>query len=230
MFDRRLYKVQSLQRLKGNWRTNLLVSAVVLACCYISSLPLAKEPVDGLDFYYSIHFDLTLPLHLLPLAISGIIAIAASYFSIKFFKNQEQVSFATFIEGLNLWLKGILSTLWISLWIFLWSLLFLIPGIVKSYAYSQIYFILAEYPSMPIRKAMEISKIITRGYKGNLFVQDLSFLGWFILCCLTRGLGLIFLIPYYLGTKVHAYSFLKEQALHTNVLNETDFSNNQEFS
>lgn len=226
MFDGKLYKVQSLQRLKGNWKINLWVSAVILVGCYIVNIPFADEYIDEIDSFYIFYPNFTSLISLLPLAISGVITIAASYFSIKFFKNLQQVSFATFIDGLNLWLKGILSTLWMTLWIFLWSLLLLIPGIVKFYAYSQIYFILAENPSLSVRKAMEISKIITRGYKGNLFTQDLSFLGWFILCCLTGGLGLIFLNPYYLGAKVHAYSFLKEQALRTNILNETDFSNN----
>ncbi|MEE0134241.1 MAG: DUF975 family protein [Treponema sp.] len=226
MFDRKLYKVQSLQRLKGNWKINLLVSAVILVGSYIVNIPFADEYLDEIDSYYGFYLSFTIFISLLPLAISGIITIAVSYFSLQFFKNLQQVSFSTFVDGLNLWLKGILSTLWMALWIFLWSLLLLIPGSVKFYAYSQIYFILAENPSLSVRKAMEISKIITRGYKGNLFVQDLSFLGWFILCCLTGGLGVIFLNPYYLGAKVYAYSFLKEQALRTNVLNETDFSNN----
>ena len=226
MFDKKLYKVQSLQRLKGNWKINLLVSAIILACSYISSMPFAEEYIDEFDFYYGIHLDLSMLLSLLPLAISGIITLAACYFSIRFFKHREQVSFSTFLEGLNLWLKGILATLWMTLWTFLWSLLFLIPGIVKFYAYSQIYFILAEYPTMSVRKAMEISKIITHGYKGNLFAQDLGFLGWLILCGFTGGLGLLFLNPYYFGAKVYGYSFLKEQALRTNLLNESDFSNN----
>lgn len=226
MFDKKLYKVQSLQRLKGNWKINLLVSAIILACSSISSLPFSEVYIDELDLNYGIHLDISILLSLLPLAISGIITMATGYFSIRFFKNREQVSFSTFLEGLNLWLKGILATLWISLWTFLWSLLFLIPGIVKFYAYSQIYYILAEYPTMSVRKAMEISKIITRGYKGNLFFQDLGFFGWLLLCGFTGGLGLLFLNPYYFGAKVYGYSFLKEQALRTNILNENDFSNN----
>ena len=223
MFNGKIYKIQTLQKLKGNWKINLLVSVVISLCGYISTLPLAGSYADEANFHYGINLDFTSLLSLVPFAITGIISMASAYFFVNFFKKNQPVSFGTFLEGLNYWLKGMLAHLWVILWTTLWSLLFLIPGIVKFYAYSQIYFILAEYPTMSVRKAMEISKILTRGYKGNLFVQDWSFFGWSLLCCITGGLGFIFLTPYYMGAKVHSYSFLKEQALATNTLKESDF-------
>lgn len=223
MFNGRIYKIQTLQKLKGNWKINLLVSVIISLCGYISTLPLAETYADEMKLSYGVNIDFTSLLSLVPFAITGIVSMASAYFFISFFKKNETVSFGTFLEGLNYWLKGILANFWVILWTTLWSLLFLIPGIVKFYAYSQIYFILAEYPTMSVRKAMEISKIITRGYKGNLFAQDWSFFGWCLLCCLTGGLGFIVLTPYYMGAKVHAYSFLKEQALATNILKESDF-------
>lgn len=223
MFNGRIYKIQTLQKLKGNWKINLLVSVIISLCGYISTLPLAESYADETNLSYGVNIDFTSLLSLVPFAITGIVSMASAYFFIGFFKKNETVSFGTFLEGLNYWLKGILANFWVILWTTLWSLLFLIPGIVKFYAYSQIYFILAEYPTMSVRKAMEISKIITRGYKSNLFAQDWSFFGWCLLCCLTGGLGFIVLTPYYMGAKVHAYSFLKEQALATNILKESDF-------
>lgn len=223
MFNGRIYKIQTLQKLKGNWKINLLVSVIISLCGYISTLPLAETYADEVKLSYGVNIDFTSLLSLVPFAITGIVSMASAYFFISFFKKNETVSFGTFLEGLNYWLKGILANFWVILWTTLWSLLFLIPGIVKFYAYSQIYFILSEYPTMSVRKAMEISKIITRGYKGNLFAQDWSFFGWCLLCCLTGGLGFIVLTPYYMGAKVHAYSFLKEQALATNILKESDF-------
>lgn len=223
MFNGKIYKIQTLQKLKGNWKINLLVSVVISLCGYISTLPVAESYADEANFHYGINLDFTSLLSLVPFAITGIISMASAYFFVSFFKKNQPVSFGTFLEGLNYWLKGMLANLCVILWTTLWSLLFLIPGIVKFYVYSQIYFILAEYPTMSVRKAMEISKILTRGYKGNLFVQDWSFFGWSLLCCITGGLGFIFLTPYYMGAKVHAYSFLKEQALATNTLKESDF-------
>ena len=223
MFNGKIYKIQTLQKLKGNWKINLLVSVIISLCGYISTLPLAETYADEVKLSYGVNIDFTSLLSLVPFAITGIISMASAYFFVSFFKKNPPVSFGTFLEGLNYWLKGMLANLWVILLTTLWSLLFIIPGIVKFYAYSQIYFILAEYPTMSVRKAMEISKILTRGYKGNLFVQDWSFFGWSLLCCITGGLGFIFLTPYYMGAKVHSYSFLKEQALATNTLKESDF-------
>lgn len=56
--------------------------------------------------------------------------------------------------------------------------MFFVPGIVKSIAYSQMFFILDEHPDIGVRKAMRVSKEITKGYKGELFLMGLSFLGW----------------------------------------------------
>jgi len=41
-----------------------------------------------------------------------------------------------------------------------------------------------------------MSKAQTAGFKGTLFVLDLSFLGWSILCWLTLGILNIWIAPY----------------------------------
>lgn len=221
MFNRKSFKNITLQNLKGRWKHPLIVSLVVIILSYVSTLPFANLYID--DSSYSATGSFTGFLSLVSLAITGIISIAKSFYFLRFAANSNS-GFSTFVEGLNLWLKGILASLWSTLWVVLWSCLFLIPGIVKIYAYSQIYFILADHPTMSVRKALELSKVMTKGYKGDLFFLDLSFLGWIILCFLVGGLGFIILEPYYVGSRVAAYRFLKEQALSTGVLKQTDFS------
>ena len=54
-----------------------------------------------------------------------------------------------------------------------------------------IFFILAENPGISVRKAMNMSKAMTKGFKWDLFVMDLSFVGWGILSLLTLGIGLL---------------------------------------
>lgn len=226
MFNTKTFKTASLQNLRDKWKISLLVAAIGLVIQSISTLPFMRIYFDEASYHQSIHLDFTSLLFLLSLAITGIGSMAQTFFFTRLAADKETTSFPTFIEGLNLWLKGILASLWTSLWTFLWSLLFVIPGVVKLYSYSQIYFILADYPAMSVRKALELSKIITRGYKANLFFMDLSFLGWTILCYMTGCLGFIVLIPYQMGAKVQAYRFLKNQALTTGLLQEADFSSN----
>ena len=97
-----------------------------------------------------------------------------------------------------------------ELYIVLWSLLFIIPGIVKSYEYRMIPYLLAEYPDMPKEQAFETSKRMMNGQKWRTFVLDLSFLGWNILSALTLGiLGIFYVRPYKNMTDAALYESLK---------------------
>ncbi|MDR0955899.1 MAG: DUF975 family protein [Candidatus Nomurabacteria bacterium] len=69
-----------------------------------------------------------------------------------------------------------------------WSLLFLIPGIVKSLAYSQMWFLLADHPEMSAKDAQKISIAWMKGHKSEYFVLLLSFLGWILLPALALAI------------------------------------------
>lgn len=103
-------------------------------------------------------------------------------------------------------LTGIFTTLW--------SLLFIIPGVVKSYAYSQAYLIYKDRSRMtPNEKISALdciteSKNLMKGHKWRLFVLDFSFFGWGILAALSFGIGFIWLLPYQNATKVAFYEDL----------------------
>ena len=66
----------------------------------------------------------------------------------------------------------------ITLKVIAWSLLFVIPGIVAAYRYSMATYIMAENPGMQATEAIERSKALMDGRKGDLFCLDLSFIGW----------------------------------------------------
>ncbi|MBP0958509.1 MAG: DUF975 family protein [Oscillospiraceae bacterium] len=107
-----------------------------------------------------------------------------------------------------------------TLYLTLWSLLFVIPGIIKSYEYFLVPYILAENPSISKDRAFEISKKTMEGEKMNTFILQLSFIGWSLLLCLatlmTFGLGALgayCLVPYMNATFVELYTCLREKAL-----------------
>lgn len=93
-----------------------------------------------------------------------------------------------------------------NLYISLWSLLFVIPGIVKAYEYSFVPYILSENPGIETRRAFELSKEMTTGHKWQMFVLDLSFLGWELLGILCCGIGILFVVPYYQATIAELYA------------------------
>ena len=75
-------------------------------------------------------------------------------------------------------------------------MLFVIPGIVATYRYRFAYYNILTDSSLSAGEAIRLSCQQTAGMKGDLFVLDLSFLGWAILSWLTFGLLNIWLMPY----------------------------------
>lgn len=100
-----------------------------------------------------------------------------------------------------------------SLFIGLWSLLFVIPGIIKHYEYLMIPYILAENPGMDRQEAFAISKRMMMGQKWNVFVLDLSFIGWRILEGITFGIvGVFYVEPYYQAVMAELYAYNRNMA------------------
>ena len=155
--------------------------------------------------------------------IYGVMFMAYTYLHIVMSHTTKEVKFSTYIHGYSFWLQGFLGYLWQLLWTTLWSFLFVIPGIVKHYAYSQMFFIMAENPDIPVRKAMRMSILMTNGHKADLFKMDLSLLGWYILIMMTSGFAALWFGPYIMMTKVNAFHALKEEALRVGVLERYDF-------
>lgn len=111
----------------------------------------------------------------------------------------------------GLFIGGVISlAVLISIFTTLWGLLLVIPGIIKSYSYSQSYFIyydiVQETGQTPkVLDTITASRKLMDGYKGQLFWLDLSFIGWHILALATAGIGYLWLSPYISATKAAFY-------------------------
>ena len=107
--------------------------------------------------------------------------------------------------------KNITKTMFFrDLYTVLWTLLLIIPGIVKSYEYQMIPYLLAENPQMTKEQAFAESKRMMTGQKWRAFVLDLSSIGWNILSALTLGiLGIFYVQPYMDATHAALYEALR---------------------
>lgn len=110
------------------------------------------------------------------------------------------------------------SIVWImflkGLYIFLWSLLLWIPGIIKTYSYLMVPYIVAENSDLDKSRVFKISRQMMRGHKWEAFVLGLSFIGWNILGAMTGGIvNLLYVNPYVHATYAEFYSALKAEAL-----------------
>ncbi|MFI3256952.1 MAG: DUF975 family protein [Spirochaetales bacterium] len=153
-FNRRVYKEQAKMQLKKHWKSPVLVflccTAVYCLCAIAGTAIMFNvmqewltqiQSISSLDNFDSESIFLFLSaygdisswgflLNTIILAISGILITALAYFFLTFAKDNEKATFATFLEGLSYWFKGIRALLWYILWLFLWALLACIPMII----------------------------------------------------------------------------------------------------
>ena len=92
----------------------------------------------------------------------------------------------------------------------LWMLLLIVPGIIKSYSYAMTEYILKDDLEITENAAIEKSMQMMEGHKMELFLLDLSFIGWALLSILSCGIGFFFLEPYMITARAHFYEDLKQ--------------------
>ena len=126
-----------------------------------------------------------------------------------------EVTAKDMFEGYNkeLFSRVLTTTLLYYVYVFLWSMLLLIPGCIKAYSYAMTPFILKDNPEMKNNAAIEESMRMMDGHKLELFLLDLSFIGWAILSILTCCIGFLWLTPYMNMARVNFYEDLKKASV-----------------
>jgi len=162
----------------------------------------------GMLFIYATIFFIDLPL-----------VVNNCGIFIKIFYRQRTSVDELFSNFSFNYLRKVGGMAWMMLFTFLWSLLFVIPGLVKAYSYSMTQYILADCPNVTAKDALKLSMRMTNGHKLDLFVMNLSFLGWQLLGMLTCGiLSVVFVGPYVHATTAGYYVNLRDKALATGVI------------
>ena len=147
------------------------------------------------------------------LALKYLLLIPFEYGCRKFFRKNldEPAKLSNIVYVFSSHYKNIVKTAFLTdLFIWLWSLLFIIPGIIKSYEYRLVPYIMSENPTMSFKDAQAESSKLMNGNKWKSFVLDLSFIGWDILSLCTFGiLDIFFVGPYKASTDAALYETLK---------------------
>ncbi|MGE4214944.1 MAG: DUF975 family protein [Anaerotignaceae bacterium] len=120
--------------------------------------------------------------------------------------------------------NSVLTIFLMNIYILLWTLLLLIPGIIKTYEYRMVPYILCENPGIGRKRAFKLSKEMMTENKMDSFILDLSFIGWYILSLFTAGILSVFYVnPYIAATNAELYAALREDVLNRGLADETDF-------
>ena len=191
--NRQELKARAKEQIKGKIGILFLITLIVGAVAFVAGILASCIPIAG----YAVTIIVTPALSLSLVRVYLMV--------IRGLKPSAKDAFSGFDD----FFSAFKVTFLVGLYTFLWSLLFIIPGIVKSYSYSMSLYILADNKGKSARECIKESMAMTDGHKMELFVLDLSFIGWELLGALTCGIAYIWIQPYYTATKANAYETLR---------------------
>ncbi|MGG2934059.1 DUF975 family protein [Bacillus pacificus] len=203
-------KGEALDSLEGKWGlavgATLLISILISACSF------------SVDFIFSQFWDWkevknSLSVDVITILVIGPLTLGGYYLALHIIREKDARigNIFRWFTGGSKFIKSFLLYIVVNIYIFLWCLLFIIPGIIKSFSYAMTYFIINDHPEYSINQAITESRRMMDGHKMEYFILCLSFIGWFILSCITLGIGFLWLIPYFYTTSAAFYEEIAEE-------------------
>ncbi len=145
------------------------------------------------------------------LIIGGPLVLGLSIFTLALSRKQD-AKLAQLFDGFSRFGLALGAYLLMVLFIFLWMLLLIVPGIIAAISYAQTFYILVDDDKIGAMEAIDKSKKMMYGYKWKYFCLGLRFIGWFLLCILTLGIGFLWFMPYIQVSLAKFYDDIKDQA------------------
>lgn len=194
------YKNRALADLEGNWGTAAIITLVL---ALITGVP---GQFLGMTFDTVTGMGISSAWNLLCLPMTwGYMVLFLSL------TRKEAFKIEGLFDGYKDFVRVFLAQLLIGIACFVGFLCLIVPGFILWLMFSMTNFILKDDAGLSSIDAMKKSAEIMSGHKMELFWLFLSFIGWFILCFLTLGIGFLFLIPYMQTAQAHFYEDLKAE-------------------
>ena len=199
------YRAQAREALQNRWGEAAIVSLVILITALLISAPSFMAEWAG-------SITTVLSVLVLPLQYAYYISLLErtrgseeelTRFTLQYALNKAYASTRFLVAGLLIMLLSMAAA------IFTLG----IGALIVKYMYAMVPYLLHDYPELTPREAMKISREMMSGQKWDLFVLDLTFIGWMLLSILTAGLGMIFVEPYMSTAHAVFYEDLKDEKL-----------------
>lgn len=221
--DRAMLKTDAKAAIRESATSPYLTAFILMIIVYVLSLLQSK--LTGVTIDYNAYFHaietgntdyLINVAHQMPGAVpqtigallslmSTMVGIGFMIFSLHISRRLPN-SIGNLFDAFGNFFRFLWLVILISFFTFLWSLLFIIPGIVAAYRYRQALYILIDNPDMRAIDCIRKSKEMMAGHKAELFVLDLSFLGWYLLSVIP--FVPIYVYPYTMTTYAGYYNAL----------------------
>lgn len=195
MFNRGELKRAAKNNLSGRW------GIMILICLVSTIIQGVSERTSGDSIFYT----------LLWLIVIAPIGLSISKITLNLSRGEEEPRFSQLAYGFKNIIKVVALNLIIVISVAVGLVLFIIPGVIIGLIFSQSIYVLADNPEIGVIDALKESYRLTNGYKGDIFILGLSFLGWLLLSVLTFGIALLWVMPYIHVTDSELYLFLKNK-------------------
>lgn len=203
------YRARAREALRGQWGLAIVAFFIVTVISAISgALDAYSSFFDSPSAAFEIFAD---TYSLAYFILYGALSVGLAKLSLSIVRKDNPQLGTLFSQFKSNFLYCFLLNFLKGVFIFLWSMLLFIPGIVAIYRYRFAEYIMADDPSISPLDAITLSKNMTYGRKMDLFLLDLSFIGWFILSVATCGIGFLFLYPYMGITTAEFYEQAKAE-------------------
>jgi len=184
------------EQLKGNWGTAILLCLIFSMICSLPSAIPYLGPIIGI-------------------LLAGPLTLGLYKCFLKLIRHEPFI-FENLFDGFKNFSTTLVAQLLVILFVFLWSLLLIIPGIIASYRYFMVFYIINDNPEISAMEALNKSKEMMIGFKWKLFCLQLSFIGWSLLAILSLCIGYLWLIPYIYASFANFYENIKNAELTEN--------------
>lgn len=203
--DTKEIRRQARAHLQGNWGLSIGVAVVA---CLLGGLLTGMSFIPEISYWKQLNFSETREIiegvriefkngifGLASFLLGGVLQLGYARFLLRQ-HDGKPIEFNDLFSQFDRFGTGFAQSFLRSLYTFLWALLLIIPGIIAALSYAMTPFILEEHPELTASEAIRRSKELMRGHKTDLFILELTFIGWSLLCILTLNLGHIALNPY----------------------------------
>lgn len=221
MQKNKIYRSRALDVLEGNWKPYVLASLLYFVIALAITTPFQvmadKFPVLSVAILYLLLF-----LFVLPLSYGYYNGLVDKYRGEEMSLTERMVGIfkAEYVRALKavllvlaleiLFMIVVIAIAALVAWGFstvfgddsflgimiLLMYIGMIPVLVWAYSVTLTNYLVHDRQDLSIRECLSLSRKMMYGYKWKLFLLQLSFIGWCILCIFTLGIGILWLMPY----------------------------------
>ena len=210
------YRALARETLEGRWGEmagfTLVVLLIVMAVALVTAVPVSVVgTLNNMPWLSSTGSGLSTLVNIL---FAVPLEYALYIYFLKLIRREEMMEGnvkTLFQEFQNNWSTFVVAGVLMMLVVLLIMIPTLFIGaIIFSLAYGMVPFVIFDNPGIAPREALRTSRMMMRGHKAELFLLQLSFIGWALLCILCP-IGILWLSPYMYTATAHFYEDVKAE-------------------